>query len=70
MRNDEALAGLKQAYAGKYGSGDGFDEWSEDLHRKVARTITDFEMPDYAGARHSLADLQADVTLVSLWFPT
>ena len=70
MRNEEALAGLKQAYAGKHGSGDGYDAYAYALHRKVARTMHDFEMPDYAGNRFRFSGIQGDVTLVSLWFPT
>jgi hypothetical protein len=70
MQNDAALAGLKRAYAGQHGSGDGFDAYAKQLHRKVARTIHDFEMPNYAGNRFRFADIQGEVTLLSLWFPT
>jgi hypothetical protein len=70
MQNDAALAGLKQAYAGQHGSEDGFDAYAKQLHRKVARTIDDFEMPNYAGERFRFTDIQGKATLLSLWFPT
>lgn len=70
MRNNAALAGLKRAYAGQHGSEDGFNAYAKQLHRTVARTIHDFEMPNYAGERMRFTDIQGKVTLLSLWFPT
>jgi tetratricopeptide (TPR) repeat protein len=70
MQNEEAMAGLKQAYARKNGDGSGFEEYAAELHRKVARTIDDFEMNDYAGTRHRFSKLQSEVTLLTFWFPT
>jgi hypothetical protein len=70
MRNEEALAGLKQAYVGINGDGSGFDSYSAKLHKKIATTIDDFEMPDYEGKRHRFSEIRGDVTLLTLWFPT
>jgi hypothetical protein len=70
MRNEEALAALKQAYIGAYEGGSDFEAWADDLHRQVARKLDEFEMPDYQGERHAFADLRDEVTLVTLWFPT
>jgi tetratricopeptide (TPR) repeat protein len=70
MQNEEALAGLKQAYAGMHGSGSGFDAYAAKLHLEVARPIDGFEMADYGGTRHRFSDLRSDVTLLTLWFPT
>jgi hypothetical protein len=70
MQNEDALAGLKEAYAGAHGSGDGFDAWAAELHLEIAPVLDDFEMPDYAGNRHRFSDIQGDVTLLTLWFPT
>jgi tetratricopeptide (TPR) repeat protein len=70
MQNDAAMAGLKRAYAGQHGSEEGFNAYAKQLHRKIARTIHDFEMPNYAGDRFRFADIQEKVTLLSLWFPT
>ncbi len=70
MRNEESLAGLKKAYVGIHGSEAGFDTYAGELHRRIAPTADDFEMPDYRGERHRFADLRGDVTLLALWFPT
>jgi tetratricopeptide (TPR) repeat protein len=64
MRNEEALAGLKEAYVGLHGSESGFEVYSTRLHRSIARTIDDFEMADYKGERHRFSDLRSDVTLL------
>jgi tetratricopeptide (TPR) repeat protein len=70
MQNEDALAGLKQAYAATHASDKSFEEWMHALHLEVAPRLDAFEMPGYDGDRHKFADLQGDVTLVSLWFPT
>ena len=70
MQNEDALAGLKEAYATARGGGDGFDAWAANLHLEIAPRLPDFEMPDYAGNRHRFSDIQEDVTLLTLWFPT
>jgi hypothetical protein len=70
MRNEESLAGLKEAYVGLHGSDAGYDEYAHKLHLNIATTIDDFEMPDYDGKRHRFSDLRGEVTLLSLWFPT
>jgi len=70
MRNEEALAGLKEAYIGVHGDESGFDAYAATLHRSIAKTIEDFDLPDYKGDRHSFSDLRGDVTLLAFWFPT
>lgn len=70
MRNEEALAGLRKAYAALYKDEAGFDAWAAKLHRDVARTAEDFELADYDGRRRRFSDLRADVTLLAFWFPT
>jgi hypothetical protein len=70
MRNDAAAAALRDAYVGREGSESGFERFAADLHRRVARPIDDFEMPDYTGTRHRFSDLKGEVTLLALWFPT
>jgi hypothetical protein len=70
MQNEAALAGLKRAYAGQHGSEAGFDAYARQLHVKLAPTIHEFEMPNYAGDRFRFADIKGEVTLLSLWFPT
>lgn len=70
MRNESAMAALEAAYVGLHGDRSGFEAYTAELHHRVARTIDDFEMPDYAGVRRRFSDLRADVTLLAFWFPT
>jgi hypothetical protein len=70
MGNDEALEGLKKAYVGKNGGEAGFDDYTQKLHRKIAKNVDDFELPDYEGKKHRFSDLRGEVTLLSFWFPT
>ncbi|NIO29829.1 MAG: hypothetical protein GTO29_14890 [Candidatus Latescibacteria bacterium] len=70
MGEEEALTGLKEAYIGIHGSESGFEAYAAKLHLSIARTIDDFEMPDYEGNRHRFSDLRSDVTVLTLWFPT
>ena len=70
MRNEEALAKLKEAYIGMHGSISGYEEFADGLHRRIAPRLDEFEMADYQGNRHRFSDLRGDVTLVTLWYPT
>jgi len=70
MRNDEALAGLKKAYVGTHGNETGFDDYTAQLHRSIAKKVDDFELSDYKGERRHFSDLRKDVTLLCFWFPT
>ncbi len=70
MKNKDALAGLKTAYAGLNGSEDGFDAYTKDLHKKIAPPVEDFELADYDGKSHKYGDLKGQVTLLAFWFPT
>ena len=70
MRNEEALAGLEKAYAGKNGSADGFDAFAAKLHTEIAPKVVDFELPDYEGKRNKYADIKGEVTMLAFWFPT
>jgi len=70
IRRDEAMEGLKKAYNGKNGSDSEFEKYAEKLHRKIAKNVDDFALPDYKGAQHKFADLRGEVTLLAFWFPT
>jgi hypothetical protein len=70
LRNEKALAGLKEAYVGMHGSESGYEEYADELHQSIARPIDDFEMADYEGNPRRFSDLRGDVTLLTLWFPT
>lgn len=70
MGNDEAREGLKKAYVGKNGGEAGFDAFAEKLHLEIAKTVDDFELPDYRGTKHKFSDLRGQVTLLSFWSPT
>jgi len=72
MRNEDALAGMKEAYAKKNGGGDrdGFDDYLQKLHVKIAPKVKDFALPTYDGKRVKYADARGEVTLLAFWFPT
>jgi tetratricopeptide (TPR) repeat protein len=70
MGNDDALAGLTEAYEKKTGGEDGFDAYIERLHREIAPKVTEFELPLYDGKRVKYADIKGEVTLLAFWFPT
>jgi tetratricopeptide (TPR) repeat protein len=67
----EARETMKAAYEGLKGSVEGFDAYLEELRGKLAKTVTDFTLPDYKGTPHTYSDLQKGrVVLLSFWFPT
>lgn len=70
MRNEEALAGLKEAYVAVHGEESGFQAYASKLHRDIAKTVEDFDLLDYEGDRRRFSDLKGDVTLLAFWFPT
>ena len=72
MCNEDALAGMKEAYAKKNGggAGDGFDDYLQQLHVEIAPEVEQFALPDYNGKRLKYADIRGEVTLLAFWFPT
>lgn len=70
MRNADAFAGMRKAYALLHGDTTGFDEYASEVHRSVARTMEDFRLSGYDGTTASFSDLRGDVTLLAFWFPT
>ena len=61
---------LKEAYAAKYGSEEGFQEFLWTTRNVHAKTADDFELLDYEGNSHRLSDANGKVTLLAFWFPT
>ena len=71
MAGDEgALTDLLKAYVGKNGRDTGFEDFSMQQRRKLAKTVDDFTLPDYEGNEHAFSDLRGEVTILSFWFPT
>jgi hypothetical protein len=70
MKNDDAFAGMKEAYVGLHGNDAGFDKYASALHKKIAKPMEDFELSDYDGKSHKYGDLKGQVTLLAFWFPT
>jgi hypothetical protein len=66
-----ANAALRERFpAGAAGDGE-FDAWVAAQRLKLARTVDDFTLPDYAGTPHTFSKLRnGEVTLLSFWFPT
>jgi tetratricopeptide (TPR) repeat protein len=69
--DDDATATLREAYAAVNGSDEGFDEYVWSERQRLARTVDDFTLTDYAGASHEFSTLsEGNVTLLAFWFPT
>jgi len=67
----DACEAMRAAYDASKGPAEGFDTHLEALREKLAKTVTDFTLPDYKGAPHTYSDLQKGrVVLLSFWFPT
>ena len=65
-----AMPYLRQAYAAKNGSEEGFDEFLWATRNELAPTIDDFELLDYDGNPFRLSDVGDKVVLLAFWFPT
>jgi len=69
--DDEAMAALREAYAMKKGSEEGFDEWMWSERQALAKTVDTFTLADYEGNTHDFSALaDGKVTLLAFWFPT
>ncbi|MGD9253382.1 MAG: hypothetical protein PVG92_05570 [Holophagae bacterium] len=65
-----AMPFLRQAYAAKNGSEEGFNEFLWETRIDLAPTIDDFELLDYDGNPFRLSDVGDKVVLLAFWFPT
>jgi hypothetical protein len=65
-----AMPYLRQAYAAKNGSEEGFDEFLWATRNELAPTVDDFELLDYDGNPFRLSDVGDKVVLLAFWFPT
>jgi tetratricopeptide (TPR) repeat protein len=70
MDREEAVEGLQEAYAGMNGSETGYETYAARLHQDIAKTVDDFNLPDYDGQMRNFAELRGEVTLLAFWFPT
>jgi hypothetical protein len=61
---------LREAYIAKNGDDSGYDEFLWTTRNRLAKTADDFELLDYQGSPHRLADAAGKVTLLAFWFPT
>jgi tetratricopeptide (TPR) repeat protein len=61
---------LRQAYAARNGSEEGFEEFLWSTRVKHAKVAEDFELLDYEGNARSLSESNGKVTLLAFWFPT
>jgi tetratricopeptide (TPR) repeat protein len=61
---------LREAYIAKNGDDNGYDEFLWTTRNRLAKTADDFELLDYQGSPHRLADAAGKVTLLAFWFPT
>jgi hypothetical protein len=61
---------LREAFAAKTGSEEGYEEFLWATRNRLAKPAVDFELPDYEGTLHRLSDTAGKVTLLAFWFPT
>jgi len=62
---------LREAYAAKNGSDEGFDEFLWATRSELATQVDDFALADYEGNSVSLSDVGGGkVMLLAFWFPT
>ena len=62
---------LREAYAAKNGSDEGFDEFLWATRSELATQVDDFELADYEGNSVSLSGVgDGKVMLLAFWFPT
>ena len=62
---------LREAYAAKNGSDEGFDEFLWTTRSELATQVDDFALADYDGNSVSLSDVgDGKVMLLAFWFPT
>jgi len=62
---------LREAYAAKNGSDEGFDEFLWATRSELATQVDDFALADYEGNSVSLSDVgDGKVMLLAFWFPT
>lgn len=67
---EEFISVLKEAFAAKTGSEEGFDRFTLDLREKLGRVVEDFSLKDYSGKERRFSDLKGGVTILVFWFPT
>ena len=66
-----AMETLKGHLAAASESDGGFDAYLTATRLRLARTVDDFTLPDYAGKPQTFSKLRnGEVTLLSFWFPT
>jgi hypothetical protein len=69
--DEPALKALRGMFAAAHGSDSGFDDYLAATRLRLARTIDDFTLPDYAAKPYTFSKLRnGEVTLLSFWFPT
>jgi len=68
--SDFAMDTLKEVFAARNGSDDGFDAYLEQARERLARTVDDFTLPTYEESEFQLASTRGKVMLLAFWFPT
>lgn len=66
----KALADLRQIWAGRNGSEEGFEAYLWSTRQRLARPVADFVLSDYEGAAFDLASTRGKVVMLAFWFPT
>ncbi len=67
---DDALAGLREAYAVVNNGDDGFADYLWSTRQRLAKNLDAFTLPDYDGVQHEVTGGSGKVMLLAFWFPT
>lgn len=68
--DEHAMASLRTAYAARFGSEDGLDEYLWSTRDRLAKPLDGFVLADYEGREVAFSDFQGKVILLAFWFPT
>lgn len=70
MGGDErALEGLSQAYIAINGGEDGYEDFLVSMRQRIARSLPDIGLVDYAETRFDLSSTLGKVMVISFWNP-
>jgi len=67
--NPNAVQGLKEAYIAINHGEDGFEDYSLEIRRRIARPLPDVTLADYSGAVVNLSSMTGKVAVISFWNP-
>ncbi len=68
--DDAAMADLRRAYAARFGTEAGLDDYLWATRDRLAKPVEGFTLTDYEGREVALESFNGKVVLLAFWFPT